>query len=133
MRTAFQQADGEQEARTVSELVERFFERFPRADLFGYGAYEEATIIGCLFFSRLQFAASETSVFLLSPMAVHPDFQGKGIGQNLIRFAHSDLRQRGEGVDWCEKGAFRMGIFWHLAKKRRVRFRTLLFSTRSGT
>jgi hypothetical protein len=52
VRTAFQQADGEQEARTVSELVERFFERFPRADLFGYGAYEEATIIGCLFFSR---------------------------------------------------------------------------------
>jgi putative acetyltransferase len=28
-------------------------------------------------------------------MAVHPDFQGKGIGQNLIHFAHSDLRQRG--------------------------------------
>ena len=91
----FRQADGEEEARAVSGLVARYFERFPRPDLLGFGAFEGEALVGCLFFSRLQFAATDAQVFLLSPMAVHPDFQGKGIGQNLIHFAHSDLLQRG--------------------------------------
>lgn len=95
VRTTFHQSEGEAEARAVSGLVARYFERFPRTDLRGFGAFDGDAFIGCLFFSRLHFTESEAQVFLLSPMAVHPDFQGKGIGQNLIHFAHHDLRQRG--------------------------------------
>ncbi len=95
VRMTFRQSDGDEEARAVSGLVARYFERFPRADLMGFCAFDGEALIGCVFFSRLQFPESEASVFLLSPMAVHPDFQGKGIGQNLIHFAHDDLRQRG--------------------------------------
>lgn len=95
VRTAFLHSEGEGESRAVSGLVARYFERFPRADLLGFGAFDRDALVGCLFFSRLRFAESEALVFLLSPMAVHPDFQGKGVGQNLIHFAHEDLRQRG--------------------------------------
>ena len=95
IRISFRQSDGEAEAHAVSGLVARYFERFPRTDLMGFGAFDGDALIGCVFFSQLQFPESEASVFLLSPMAVHPDFQGKGIGQNLIHFAHHDLRQNG--------------------------------------
>jgi putative acetyltransferase len=95
VRITFQQADGLDEAHAVSGLVARYFERFPRTDLLGFGAFEGDALIGCLFFSRLDFPESNVRVFLLSPMAVHPDFQGHRIGQNLIHFAHHELRQRG--------------------------------------
>ena len=54
-------------------------------DLYGFVAIENEEIIGSIFFTRLMFE-SEVNAFLLSPVAIHTNYQGKGIGQKLINF-----------------------------------------------
>jgi len=49
---------------------------------------------GGIFFSRLTFEGG-TNAFILAPVAVRTDFQGKGIGQQLIRFGLDALSKDG--------------------------------------
>jgi predicted N-acetyltransferase YhbS len=51
-------------------------------------------ILGGIVFSRLSFE-NGTDAFLLAPVAVRPDVQGRGIGQRLIRFGLEALAQEG--------------------------------------
>lgn len=91
----FKSSENEVEARAVSALVGRYLENYPREDLLGYVALEDAAIVGCVFFSELDFPESDKKVFILSPMAVKTEVQGRGIGQRLISYAHNELRKRG--------------------------------------
>ena len=88
---AFKESENESEAEIVSGLVKNYLQDFPRDDLKGYAAIEEGKVIGCVFFSQLKFAESSIKVFILSPMAVKTEFHGKGIGQALINYAHTEL------------------------------------------
>ena len=63
-------------------------------DLYGFVASEAKEIIGCIFFSRLTFE-SDIRAFLLSPVAIHTNFQRKGIGQKLINFGLNALKADG--------------------------------------
>ena len=38
---------------------------------------------------------NEANAFLLSPVAIHTDYQGKGIGQKLITFGINHLKENG--------------------------------------
>lgn len=87
----FYQSDGKTEADSVSSLVQRYLKNYPREDLKGFVASDNGEVLGCVFFSRLRFNDSSKQVYLLSPMAVSPDFQKRGIGQKLIKFAHGEL------------------------------------------
>lgn len=58
------------------------------------GAAEGERVRGSIFFSRLTFD-TPVEAFLLSPVAVQPDHQGRGIGQRLIRFGLDRLKERG--------------------------------------
>jgi len=65
-----------------------------KKDLYGFVAIEHEKIIGCIFFSRLTFE-SGIRAFILSPVAVHTDHQGQGIGQQLINYGIKRLKAEG--------------------------------------
>ncbi len=94
----FNDSEGNEEAKSVSGLVKNYLKNYPREDLKSFVALESDQIVGCVFFSLLHYSESDKKVFILSPMAVKTSFQGKGIGQALIKFAHNKLREEGVNI-----------------------------------
>ena len=94
-RQTFAASANDAEAEAVIELVQHLMSDTPQEDVFVWNAREADKIIGCAFFSRLRFDADDRSVFIMSPVAVMTDRQKAGVGQQLIRHALADLRQRG--------------------------------------
>ena len=94
----FKISEGDEEAKSIHDLVKRYMDNYPRRDLIGYLAWDKDKMAGGVFFSELTYPDSKLSVFLLSPMAVKTMYQGKGIGQQLIRHAHDDLKLKGVNI-----------------------------------
>jgi len=88
----FTDSEGKDEGILIGTLVNDFLTNSTNKNLNVFIALDNEKIIGCIIFSKLRFEESNTNAFLLSPVAVHPDYQGKGIGQKLIDFGHSELR-----------------------------------------
>ena len=63
-------------------------------DLYGFVAVDQGKIIGAIFFSRLKFQ-NDLDVFILSPVAVHMDHQGRGTGQSLITHGLGKMKKSG--------------------------------------
>lgn len=89
-KQTFGDSESEEEGATIAELSLNLIEQTPAKDLYVFVATETndaATgIVGCIMFSRLTFAEHpHTTAFVLGPVAVHTAYQGKGIGQSLIR------------------------------------------------
>ena len=90
----FSDSEGPSEGELIGNLVSDLIDSTEPGDIFGYVAIEEEQIIASIFFSRLTFD-SPVEVFILSPVAVHTDYQGKGIGQKLINHGIGQLRDMG--------------------------------------
>lgn len=88
----FTDAENEAEGLLIGELVREMMETTAPEDIFGFVAKQQEILIGSIFFTRLWFDAP-VSVFILSPVAVHTDYQSQGIGQQLIRFGLAQLRE----------------------------------------
>ena len=54
-------------------------------------------MVASILFTRMRYDQDDRVVFLLSPVAVAPDQQGKGTGQALLRHGLSQLKR--DGVD----------------------------------
>ena len=80
---AFSASEGEAEGALIRTLVEHLLKNTPEPDIFIFAALHHDTVIGCAIFSRLTYSDDARNVFILSPMAVHPDHQNNGIGQTL--------------------------------------------------
>ncbi len=93
-RQAFSDAENEEEGRAIATLVDDLITSTPSQDVFGYVAKKEQDILASIFFSRLRFENS-TEAFLLSPVAVLPNFQRQGIGQSLLRHGISEMQSMG--------------------------------------
>jgi predicted N-acetyltransferase YhbS len=93
---AFRASGGEAEGDAVGALVRNLIDTTPAHDLRGFVAEESGVLLGSIFFSRLTFER-EAEAFILSPVAVDADHQGRGIGQALIRYGLEALR--GQGVE----------------------------------
>lgn len=87
----FTESEGEAEGKTLGNLVDNLVDKTESKDLRGYCATDDATITGCIFFSRLSLTGDGT-VFMLSPVAVIPEYQGKGVGQNLISYGLDQMK-----------------------------------------
>lgn len=94
----FTASEGAEEGVMLGSLVRDILETTPEGDVFTFTALDGEALVGGVCFTRLHYADDPRVVSLLSPMAVRPDRQGEGIGQALIRFALTHLKEAGVDV-----------------------------------
>ena len=93
----FSDSEGQSEGLLIGNLAYDLMTRTDVQDFHGFVALERGNIIGSIFFSRLTLE-SGVSAFLLSPVAIHTNYQGKGTGQKLINFGINCLKENGVGL-----------------------------------
>jgi predicted N-acetyltransferase YhbS len=96
-RTAFTSSEGEREGQLVGNLASELCAIIDNREVICLGAYENTILSGSIFFTRLRFH-QPVLVYMLAPVAVSPEQQGKGIGQALISYGLSELAKRAVNV-----------------------------------
>lgn len=100
--STFAAAEGEDEGARIGLLVRDLMTTTDPADLFGYVASSGDRLAGAIFFSRVRSNGGQTEsaqmLFLLSPVAVPPEFQGQGIGQRLITSGLHQIKEQSAEV-----------------------------------
>ena len=96
-RSTFTDSEGAVEGETIASFVTGIFATANAADVRVFSAMEDGVVAGAIIFTRMIYPDDERTVFILSPVAVATDRQGKGLGQRLIRFGLNALLQ--DGVD----------------------------------
>lgn len=89
--TVFSNSEGKEEGVLIGKLVSELIATTDAQDILGFVATTQDKIIGCVFFTRLTFE-NNANAYILSPMAVNTEEQGKGVGQQLITFGINHLR-----------------------------------------
>ncbi|MBE1288057.1 MAG: GNAT family N-acetyltransferase [Alteromonadaceae bacterium] len=90
-KSVFSASDSNAEGQVIADFVKNLISTTHSKDLIGCVAEEKGIIIGCIFFSRFTVPSGQNA-FILSPVAVSTDMQGKGIGQKLIQYGLDHLR-----------------------------------------
>jgi len=93
----FTNSEGEAEGTLVGQLAKDLLEKTDEPDLYCFVAIDNEQIVGSICFSRLDFENGIES-FILAPVAVHSDYQGKGIGQALIKHGLNELKNQGVSI-----------------------------------
>ena len=91
--SVFTESEGEEEGRLIGSLASKLSSRIDNQEIICFGSYEGESIIGSIFFTRLRFKGT-VLVYMLAPVAVGKEHQGKGIGQALINFGLNELKNR---------------------------------------
>ena len=89
--SVFSASAGEAEGQVIADFVSRLIATTKPQDLIGCIAEDNEAIIGCIFFSRF-LVPNDQVAFILSPVAVSTDAQGRGIGQKLINYGLDHLK-----------------------------------------
>jgi putative acetyltransferase len=92
--TVFSDSEGEEQGLSVSTIAYDLMMNTEPKDFVVFTTVESDQIIGSIFFSKLTFE-NQAVAFILSPVAIHTQYQGKGIGQELINFGVSNLKDKG--------------------------------------
>lgn len=95
--STFTASEGADEGALIGILARRLVAKTPDEDLRVVTAWEDGTLLGAIFFTRLIYKGDPRTVFMMAPVAVATEHQGKGVGQRLIAHGLDALRQ--EGVD----------------------------------
>mgnify|MGYP001826468253 CR=1 FL=1 len=95
--SVFTASAGEKEGRLIGDLASKLSARTDDQEIICIGAYEQGSLIGSIFFTRLRFNGG-IRVYLLAPVAVSTDHQGKGVGQALINYGLNELKKRSVAV-----------------------------------
>lgn len=90
---AFTASEGEKEGKLIGNLASELSANIDNKDIICFGAYAAESLIGSVFFTRLRFN-DPILVYMLAPVAVSTEYQGKGIGQALINYALDELKKR---------------------------------------
>ncbi len=91
----FTDSEGIDGGKTIGQLASDILAQ--ASDMHVCITMERDTIVAAIILSKLEVNSSHT-VYLLSPVAVQTDKQGKGIGQNLIRFGFETVKALGADV-----------------------------------
>ena len=92
--SVFSDSEGEQEGALIGKLAKELVASTDSRDLYGFVALDEERMVGAIFFSRLIFEKG-IDAFILAPVAVATEYQGRGIGQALITHGLRELKKRG--------------------------------------
>ena len=90
-KAVFSASESETEGLAIAGFVSNLIDKTPPKDLIGCIAEENDVIVGCIFFSKF-IVPNDQTAFILSPVAVATDVQGKGIGQKLINYGLNHLK-----------------------------------------
>jgi predicted N-acetyltransferase YhbS len=93
----FTDSEGPAEGALIGNLARELLAKTAARDLYCFVAVDGEVIVGGIIFSRLTFE-EDIPVFILAPVAVHSDYQGKGIGQQLINHGLKALKEDGVSV-----------------------------------
>ncbi|MGY5449554.1 GNAT family N-acetyltransferase [Agarivorans sp. MS3-6] len=90
----FSDAANQAEGKLIGDLVAKLITTTAPQDIVGYLAIDDGMIVGSIFFSRMSLS-NQQHAFILSPVAIATKHQGKGIGQQLIKFGIEQLKSIG--------------------------------------
>lgn len=95
--SVFASSEGEEQGKLIGNLALKLSSNIDNEEIICFGAFENESLIGSIFFTRLRF--NETIlVYMLAPVAVSTKHQGKGVGQALINYGLSELKKRSVNV-----------------------------------
>jgi len=95
--SAFGSSEGEEEGVLIGSLSSELASSIDNEETICFCAYEDESLVGSIFFTRLRFN-NPIQVYMLAPVAVRTEDQGKGIGQSLISYGLNELRKRAVSV-----------------------------------
>lgn len=90
-------AFGEKKGPEIAELVKGLFSDKTATPFFSLVAIEGEKIVGHILYTKVKIIQTmePVSAQILAPLAIHPDFQNKGIGAQLIREGFNLLKDIG--------------------------------------
>ena len=95
--STFTEYEGEKEGELIGNLASELSSRIDNQEIICIATYEEDLIVGTIFFTRLKLS-QDIQVYMLAPVAVSTEYQGKGVGQELIKFGLSEMKKRSVAV-----------------------------------
>ncbi len=95
--SVFTSSESEKEGKLIGKLSSELASNIDNEEIICFGAYENNSLIGSIFFTRLRFN-EPVQVYMLAPVAVSTEYQGKGIGQALINYGLNELKQRSASI-----------------------------------
>lgn len=97
-RAAFSASEGVEEGNLIGKLAAELLSTTPQDDLRVFTAAVDGALAGAIVFTRLTFESDDRVVFLLAPVAVAPDHQGRGVGTALLRHGLEEMAKEGTDV-----------------------------------
>jgi len=91
--TVFTSSEGEKEGKLVGNLASELSLNIDNEEIICLGTFENESLIGSIFFTRLRFD-DPIRAYMLAPVAVSTENQGKGVGQALINYGINELKSR---------------------------------------
>jgi predicted N-acetyltransferase YhbS len=95
--SVFTSSEGKKEGGLLGSLASELSSNIDNEEIICFGAYDNESIIGSIFFTRLRFN-EPIQVYMLAPVAVSTEHQGKGIGQALINYGLNKLKNRSVNI-----------------------------------
>ena len=92
-QSVFSSSEGESEGKLIGDLALALSSGIDNEEIICFGAYEKETIIGSIFFTRLRFNKA-SDIYMLAPVAISAQHQGKGAGQALINYGLDKMKDR---------------------------------------
>jgi len=93
-RSTFGSSEGEEEGELIGELASKLSDAIDETNVICFGALQNQSLIGAIFFTRLRFD-DDALVYMLAPVAVSTAHQGAGVGRSLIKFALNAIAGKG--------------------------------------
>jgi len=95
--SVFTASEGEEAGRLIGGLVSGLFSKIDNREIIYFGTYEDESIIGSIFLTRLRFNEA-IRIYMLAPIAVDTKYQGEGVGRAPINYGLDELKNRSVAV-----------------------------------
>ena len=92
-KKVFTKSEGKKEGNIVSKLSFKLAKLIDGENVIGIEAKIKTKIVGYIFLTKLQYKENYL-VYLLAPVAVHSNYQKKGLGQKIIQYGIKCLKKQ---------------------------------------